>query len=243
MKIGKHRRLIRAAQGWLRSHRHKLNKSEMKVDTHTAKNTTDPNLDQNMNTTEDNAQKQIENVQQQYWRKLQHGLPKPQKPAGVEMVQTEINPEPVTVDEYEDGTAGFDKHHYMSEKMVELILNLSGIELTSQEAVEVFANNPRFLEAREAGVQAHKYMLGLTYGFFYYNKLATHRDCVGEWHRKFITGAGLSLHDPVLNCRNKIASWHRKHGTSSIDDHSVMMDILESHFRQFVASRATKQAA
>ena len=209
----------------------------------TANDTMNETTDNTMNETQDNTAMRIKNVQNEYWRKLQDGLPKPQKPAEVEMVQTEINPEPVTLDEYEDGTTGFDKHHYMSQKMVELILNLSGIELTSQEAVEVFANSPRFLEARDAGVQAHKYMLGLTYGFFYYNKLATHRDCVGEWHRKFITGAGLSLHDPVLNCRNKIANWHRKHGTSSIDDHSVMMDILESHFRGFVASRATKQAA
>lgn len=255
MKIAKHKKLIRVAKGWLRAHRFNLNPNRdmiadpkttdtsdhtMNTETDIAMNT---ETDITMNEVKDTTAMRIEDVQQEYWKTLQNGLPKPEKPDEVEMVETDTEPQPEMSEEHSKPVVGFDKHQYISEKMVELILDMCGIELERQVAVDVFGDNPRFLEARNAAVQAQKYMLGVTYGVFYYNKLATHPDCIAEFHDKFISGANLSLHHPVLNCRNKIANWHRRHGTSSIHDHNVMMDILETHFRQFVASRATKQAA
>jgi len=245
MKIAKTTKLIRVARGWLRNHRPKLNpNNDMTADPKkldTTNDTMNETTDNTMNETQDNTAMRIENVQKEYWKKVQDGLPKPEQPVEVEMVETNTELQPEVCDERPE--VGFDKHQWLSEKMVAIILDMCGIELDPEVAVECFGSNPRFLEARNAAVQAHKYMLGVTYGVFYYNKLATHPDCIGEFHDGFITGANLSLHHPVLNCRNKIANHHRRHGTSSIHDHNVMMDILESHFRQFVGTRATKQAA
>ena len=236
MKLAKHHRLIRVAQGWQRNSK-LTDPSNMKINKYTTRDTPQM-IENNMTTT-----REIEATQQEYWKTLENGLPKAGQPIQVEFMDTETPDEqqveiPVQSKAQSAKQTRFPKNHLIAIRMAKWITSHSGFDLgTDEELVNYFKSNKTFLNALGCAVQANKFLHHATYGYWIYMVSCVRPDLAEAWHERFISGVGLSKNHPILNCKDRIATFYRKSNeAASVKHHQAMLDLLNIHFRRFAAA-------
>jgi len=265
MKLTRSTRLIRGPQGWLRNHLPKLftakvnnnpqtNPEINQLDKDKTMNTTATSTPNTLTTTDTNSlnMRDVITTQSEYWSHLsKQPTQRDEACLQVDLIREDNIDE--TSDEPQKDTqlsqpvkVQFDKNHNISAKLAAYIQMESGIELEDEEAVvSHFSDSKRFCAARDAGVQAHKYLNGPTYAYWMYSVLNTHPEAAMAWHQAFLTMANLPKNHPVLKCRNRISNYYRWAKSASVSHHHDMLDILNSNFRRYAAAFESrmKQAA